>query len=512
MVYIKERYQNFQLDLEDRFCLLSIEGKDAEAFLAGQLTSHVHTLADGNFQPTARLDRRGRLTAYGYLLRRAVHVFYLLIEREMAVCLADDLEKYIIMEDVKVDTFKEPLGVEWLFGRVDGGFVGYFWGQWARILVGTPSSLPVLERGLCHTIRRLGGFPIFDEMVLGRLIVESYLNEVAVDYGKGCFLGQETAAKIHNNRGAAAYPVLIRTDGPVDFERGSVSCDGRAFGEATGRIEYGETTFLTVNVKREFRIDKKHFRLTVGGESFGGVLLYLPLFGDKTLEQKAHELYAVAVGHFKRGEEGEAIDLLESIITSVPEFPDAYESLGVILGRQGRYEEAVVLMDRLLEVDGSSVMAHTNKSLYFMKMGRIEEAEEEKARATVESFRKLGKEAQDKKNLEERKEHDRQERRRKEGMFREVLAIDAEDPLANYGLGEIALDRGDYTEAKNFLEIVLKINAKHSRAYLLLGRAWEAMGNAAKARELYTEGIGVAAKAGDMAVANEMQERLLKLG
>ena len=38
-------------------------------------------------------------------------------------------------------------------------------------------------------------------------------------------------------------------------------------------------------------------------------------------------------------------------------------------------------MDKLIEVDPDSIMAHSNKSLYLMKLGKIEEAEVEKEKA-----------------------------------------------------------------------------------------------------------------------------------
>ena len=47
-------------------------------------------------------------------------------------------------------------------------------------------------------------------------------------------------------------------------------------------------------------------------------------------------------------------------------------------------------------------MAHTNKSLYLMKLGRIEEAEEEKSNAAVKSFSYFGEEAKKKKEDEKK--------------------------------------------------------------------------------------------------------------
>src|SRR5690606_5012874 len=138
-----------------------------------------------------------------------------------------------------------------------------------------------------------------------------------------------------------------------------------------------------------------------------------------------------------------------------PEFADAYEALGVMLGRQNRFEEAILLMDELTKIDSSSVLAHTNKSLYLMKLGKIEEAEQEKSLATVKSFQKFGTEAKLKEQMDEERKKQEQEWEKREKMFSQVLEIDAEDTLANYGLGSISVERKQWDRAIAHLEKVL---------------------------------------------------------
>ena len=43
-------------------------------------------------------------------------------------------------------------------------------------------------------------------------------------------------------------------------------------------------------------------------------------------------------------------------------------------------------MKRLTEINPQEIMAHTNLSVYYMKQGRIEDAENEKAEATALQF------------------------------------------------------------------------------------------------------------------------------
>ena len=506
MIHLEDRYRSVQLDLEGKFSLLSFQGKDAEGFLSGQLTSNVLALGEGCFHPTARIERTGGILGYGYLIKRNGEDIVLLTEREFARPLKEDLDRYIVMEGVSIFPLDTPFSVEWSPGR--GLSQGYFWGEEARILLGEKSTLPLLSKDMMHTIRRLNGYPLAQDIPQKKLINETYLNHVAVDYDKGCFLGQETVAKIHNNRGGATFPVLLQVDKPLGQVQGDIFCGNQKFGFLRGQITIQGHTFLEASVKRAFRVKNKSFSLKIGPESVEARLLYLPLFPDITLGQKARELFSRAIEEFKGGQEEGALSLLERVISWDPTFPDAYESLGVILGRRGCYEEAIQWMDKLLKLDPSSVMAHTNKSLYFMRMGKIKEAEEEKSLATVASFQQLGNEAQRKERTEEKRKQEEGEMAKREEMFREVLAMDPEDVIANFGLGEIAFKRKEYTRALHSLEGVLKKDETYSRAYLLLGQALEALGQRTRARDVYERGIIVASKKGDMMPANEMQEKL----
>ena len=168
-------------------------------------------------------------------------------------------------------------------------------------------------------------------------------------------------------------------------------------------------------------------------------------------------------------------------------------------------------MDKLLEIDKDSIMAHTNKSLYYMKLGKIEEAEEEKSNAAVKSFAYYGREAKKKKDEENIQKEEAENLKKKEEMFLQVLSIDENDVLANFGLGETYLKKNQLKKALTHLKKVLTLNSKHSMAYLVLGKVYEGLGQIKEAGEVYAQGVEVASKKGEMKPANEMQARLSKI-
>jgi tetratricopeptide (TPR) repeat protein len=100
------------------------------------------------------------------------------------------------------------------------------------------------------------------------------------------------------------------------------------------------------------------------------------------------------------------------------------------------------------------------------------------------------------------------DRERRAEMFRQVLAIDPDDALGNFGLGELLVEEGSYEEAVEHLQCALRADPRYSAALLALGRAHEGAENLAAAVETYRRGVDVAAAKGDLATANKMQERL----
>jgi tetratricopeptide (TPR) repeat protein len=168
-------------------------------------------------------------------------------------------------------------------------------------------------------------------------------------------------------------------------------------------------------------------------------------------------------------------------------------------------------MQRLLEVDPSSVMAHTNLSLYYNQQGRIEDAEREAAEAMRAKMRREREAADDIETETHDSKSSRADRERRSGMFRQVLELDPDDALGNFGLGELLVEEGRFEEAVVHLERALATDPRYSAALLALGRAHEGAEDVTAAREIYLRGVDVAAAKGDLATANKMQERLAVL-
>jgi len=348
------------------------------------------------------------------------------------------------------------------------------------------------------------------------LVNETTLVATAVDHDKGCFLGQETVAKVRSGRGAAYAPVLLRLARDINDSESLVgakfSVRGRKGGVVRSWVRWHGEVLLYASLYRDFRIAGEELVCDFGeGSRVRAHVAEVPLVRGQDPREKAETLYHRAVELFTRDLEEEAMRLLERAVDICPGFADAYESLGVIHGRRGEYERAIELMERLLEVDADSVMAHTNMSVYYNRLGRIEDAEREAVEASRATLRRRQAEHERVRDEQLRHEARLEELRRREDMFLQVLALDPEDALGDFGMGELCVE-GRFEDARCHLDKALHADSDYSAAYLALGRAWEGMLRPDMARETYEQGVAVAARRGDLLTANRMQERLATLG
>ena len=507
--------------------LIEVGGRDRERFLHSQLTSDINGLALGASQMTALLDRTGRLQVFGFLLKRESRI-ELLVPDAPARAAVEALEAHVISDDVSFSFpgLPEPrlaLGAEAvrLLGHRSSNqvFPVEAWASRGFVTWGESGlDLPEMEASDLENLRVLSGLPRWGvEVDAGTPIHETTLMRTAVSADKGCYLGQETVAKVASGRGAARAPVLLEI---LDEESHPRSLVGQRFaaesGERAGEVlavaGCGKSTYLEASVVRVLRVAGREIECRFEDDSAVLVRVHeTPLLSAPDPEDWARRLTARATAAFAEDREEAAMTLFERAIAVCPQHPDAYESLGVILGRHKRYEEAVDLMIRLLGVDPSSVMAHTNLSLYYNQLGRIEDAEREAAEAMRAKMRNdtVGRDHED--AARRSSETAAADRKRRAEIFHQVLELDPDDAIGNFGLGELLAEEGRYDEAVGHLERALAADPRYSAALLALGRAHEGADDLAAARETYRRGVDVAAARGDLATANKMQERLVVL-
>lgn len=490
----------FELSLSE----IVFSGDDVRSFLQTQSTFDVEHMPENTFHLASFLDPQGRVECYGWLVNNS-GIYSYLVPVSLTEQTIIRLNKFLISEDVYLSEPKEKTFYVSIGPEASGEIRGVFFDETA-FFSGEKSSLPLIPSSVLELWRGLTGWPSFDGSDYSHEILNNLrLFDLSLIQNKGCYPGQETVSKIATRRGAAYSPVLIETNQKT--EPGEITSFDKKIGTAFASYSWEGKHFISASLLRDFRVERMKIHFSLNGTEYDGLVRYFPLISGNTHE-KAKELLYEASDAFKEDDLVTAENKFRLAIKLDPAYGDAYESLGVMLGRQDRYAEAIELMKQLSEVDPKSVLAHTNMSLFLMKLGRIEEAEEQKSLATVKSFQTFGDEFKQKEAEAALRKKQQEEWSQRENMFRQVLEIDPEDTLANYGLGSIAVEKGEWQTARDHLEKVLAADPKYSVAYLALGKALKGMGLVEEAKNIWKEGIKVSAAKGDLMPANQMQQEL----
>ena len=355
-----------------------------------------------------------------------------------------------------------------------------------------------------------------------RLLPETGLEQHAVSYTKGCYLGQEVIARVRTYgsvpfalRGLVlkgepsdtAEEVLGRLPAPGE----DLLVEGEVVGTVGARVRSPvlESLIALAYLNRASRTPGQDLQLDCG---VSATVTLLPFYRAPDAEARVAFLYDRAIRVFAGGDEPGALALLAETLRLEPTFADAYELIGVILGRSGRYHEAIDFFRRLEEVAPDESMVHTNLSLYYMKIGDRAQAEEEAAKATTKQFRTARWQSKSASEIAEDQQKSRTiEASRKKTMFSQVLEIDAEDSIALFGMGSTLAVLGEHDEACAHLARAADVDASNSAVYLRWGRSLEALGREVDAIEVYRNGMEVASRRGDLMPLREMEHRVLIL-
>ena len=538
--------------------LLSAKGPDTIQYLQTQTTNDVNALAVGAGQSSAIVTRKGKMVSSFSIHKNSEDSVLFLVETGQKENLVKHLNSFLFREQVEINTDLPQNGLLGLQGpksalileKLDSTFsapeklndiILWRWKETDLIIinkslsgeegyliafpldfkeiletfflsVGAPYQLTPIEAETLNILRIEAGIPLFgQDMDQSQVLPETGLEHSSVSYNKGCYIGQEVIARIKTyGSPSLALTGLIFEGYELPPFNGELRRNGKKIGIVKSSCySYAlEKHIALAYVDKEHRSPDLNLNLEINGTEFKAVTALLPFHQTQSRFDHAKRLHEEALKYFKDKDNLEhPIALLREAVELAPKYAAAYEALGVLLSRQNKLDEAISLMKRLIEIDPTEIMAHANLSIYYMKQGRIEDAEMEKGEATALQFEKMMEDKISQKSQERLEEEKRKDQENKIKMFLEVLKIDPADQVANFGLGSIYLDRGNYENARERLAILAENFPDYSVAYNLLGKTLEKLDKIEEALEVYQKGIATASKKGDLMPLKEMQSR-----
>jgi len=209
--------------------MLIVKGPDAADFLQGQLTNDIEALAPGQGCYAALLDRKGHMQADMRVLRLGPDEILLDTEPEAREAVLRHLSMYRIGRELELDDNPErailstigpqaseltgvgplspeyshreaELGVAFLAVATDLGIdlicpTGDA-GTLAKALIATGAA--EISEAAAEILRVESGRPRFGrEMTTATIPQEAGIDDRAVSFTKGCYIGQETVARLH---------------------------------------------------------------------------------------------------------------------------------------------------------------------------------------------------------------------------------------------------------------------------------------------------------------------------
>jgi folate-binding protein YgfZ len=218
------------LDRSDR-ARIAVRGAEAAEFLQGQLTNDVDELEPGGGCYAALLDRKGKIRADMRVLRLDADEFLIDTEPETADVLIGHLGTYNVGRDATVETDEEGKALLSLIGPLSAKLLGdvplspehahrevFVAGVGCRAIatdLGADLLVPAEGADLVReSLLTAGAQPIGEaaaeiaRVEAGRprvgheiseqtMPAEAGINDRAVSFTKGCYIGQETVARLH---------------------------------------------------------------------------------------------------------------------------------------------------------------------------------------------------------------------------------------------------------------------------------------------------------------------------
>ena len=179
-------------------------GKDTIRFLNDILSQEIGNLDDGEVRRSMLLTPEGKVQHLMWVLRSGDDIA-LITDHGNGEQLAQDLGRYRIRVDVEIEPESRPV---WLVvGEWEG--IDLSWSSVPRFLV--IRDKPDLEEGSFDDyeyLRVKAGEPLVGvDVSEGTIPQETGLVPVAVDFEKGCFLGQELVGRIDARGGNVPRPL-----------------------------------------------------------------------------------------------------------------------------------------------------------------------------------------------------------------------------------------------------------------------------------------------------------------
>ena len=248
--------------------LLKLSGSENEAFLQAQLSNDISKLDNSSVQLNAYCQHQGKVLALFWVIR-AGDDFLLSFPLDLLDSIKVRLQMFVLMADVKITDVTEQY--------VQIGVIGK--SQIDSFTLNENLSLVLADP------KNLSNFDLTSQDYWDKACIESFLpeinstttetfvpqilnldiNEVGVNFSKGCFPGQEVVARLHYLGKVKRRLFAFKSDSPLsigDTLHCAESKSVKASGSVVSQVKFGADFYCLATLE----IENKDNKITINND------------------------------------------------------------------------------------------------------------------------------------------------------------------------------------------------------------------------------------------------------
>ena len=242
--------------------LLKISGSDAESFLQAQLSNDIHSLNQKKVQINAYCQHQGKIIALLWVVRSNDH-FFLSFPIGLLDVLKARLQMFVIMSDVVIEDVTEVYCQIGVINKTEPG----------TYKINGSQSL-VLCKSISEFDQKLGLNDSWEKVCIDNCLPEVFLetsemlvpqmlnldiNEIGVNFSKGCYPGQEVVARLHYLGKAKRRLYTFMSDSEMkvgDAVISEASKSSKASGLIINTVKYKSNFYCLATLEVAFKDQK----------------------------------------------------------------------------------------------------------------------------------------------------------------------------------------------------------------------------------------------------------------
>jgi len=248
--------------------LLKLSGSENEAFLQAQLSNDISKLDEESVQINAYCQHQGKILVLFWAIR-AGDDFLLSFPLDLLDSIKTRLQMFVLMADVKITDVTEQYLQMGLIGKSQKD--SFTINEQLSLILADPKSLSKFElTSQDHWEKacidsRLPEISIASTETFIPQMLNLDINEVGVNFSKGCFPGQEVVARLHYLGKAKRRLFAFKSDSPLsigDILHCAESKSVKASGSVVSRVKFGADFYCLATLE----VENKDNKITINND------------------------------------------------------------------------------------------------------------------------------------------------------------------------------------------------------------------------------------------------------